>query len=98
MDLGETTRTLEDLETLSATFRSRVLAPGEVLWRQAEPATSIAVVTRGALLATIDDGSAEVVSTGNLVGEAATLTRNRRSSTLTCHPDGPAAARLPRHL
>ena len=81
-----------DRDTLASHFKGRRLSPGEVLWRQNDPATSIVVVAAGALVSTLEDeaGTAEEVSAGQMCGESAALTKARRASTVACAADGPA--------
>ena len=81
-----------DRDSLASHFKGRRLSPGEVLWRQNDPATSIVVVAAGALVSTLEDeaGTAEEVSPGQMCGESAALTKARRASTVACAADGPA--------
>jgi len=81
-----------DRDTLASHFKGRRLSPGEVLWRQNDPATSIVVVAAGALTSTLEDeaGTAEEVSAGQMCGESAALTKARRASTVACSNDGPS--------
>ena len=81
-----------DRDSLASHFKGRRLSPGEVLWRQNDPATSIVVVAAGALVSTLEDeaGTAEEVSAGQMCGESAALTKARRPSTVKCTDDGPA--------
>jgi CRP-like cAMP-binding protein len=81
-----------DRDSLASHFKGRRLSPGEVLWRQNDPATSIVIVAAGALVSTLEDeaGTAEEVSAGQMCGESAALTKARRASTVACAADGPA--------
>jgi SulP family sulfate permease len=81
-----------DRDALASHFKGRRLAPGEILWRQNDPATSIVIVAAGALVSTLEDeaGTAEEVSAGQMCGESGALTKSRRPSTVKCTDDGPA--------
>ncbi len=74
------------LEALSRATMERALAPGEVLFRSGVPAEAIYVVVSGELRATRSTvGAPEASSrlrTGDLVGEAALLTRQARTATV----------------
>ena len=78
-----------DRDALASHFKGRRLSPGEVLWKQNDPATSIVVVAAGALVSTLEDVDEEV-SAGQMCGESAALTKARRASTVACSADGPS--------
>ncbi len=78
-----------DRDSLASHFKGRRLSPGEVLWRQNDPATSIVIVAAGALVSTLEDVDEEV-SAGQMCGESAALTKARRASTVACSSDGPS--------
>ena len=76
------------LGRLAALTRERVLAPGEVLFRQADPGDSLFIIARGAVAVVREEGRRggepallEVLGGGDILGEMALLTGSPRVAT-----------------
>jgi CRP-like cAMP-binding protein len=65
----------------------RTLAVGELLFRQSEEATSVAVILDGDFEVSVDDRVVGHVGPGTVVGERASLEGGRRTSSLRAVTD-----------
>jgi CRP-like cAMP-binding protein len=73
----------EALRLIAFAAETRILQPGDVLFRQGEPADSGILLLRGSLVLTQDDNpdTSHAVPAGALVGETALLMETARTAT-----------------
>jgi CRP-like cAMP-binding protein len=86
-DLFRTTLNEEQRETLAACCRRLEMAPGAVLMRQGDPASTMYILLEGAVSVTIATPAGEqevaVSAAGDVVGEMSLMTGAPRTATVT---------------